>query len=84
MYKQGLEKAEEAEIKLPTFMEKMREFQKNIYFCLIDYTEAFDYMDHNKQWKILGEMGVPDHLTCLPRNLNAAQETTVKNQTQKN
>ena len=55
-----------------------REFQKNIYFCFIDYTKAFDYVDHNKLWKILREMGIPDHLTCLLRNLYAGQEATVR------
>ena len=59
-------------------MEKAREFQKNIYFCFIDYAEAFDCVDHNKQWKILQEMGIPDHLTCLLRNLYAGQEVTVR------
>ena len=59
-------------------MEKAREFQKNIYFCLIDYAKAFDCVDHNKLWKILKEMGIPDHLTCLLRNLCAGQEATVK------
>ena len=58
-------------------MKKAREFQKNIYLCLIDYAKAFDCMDHNKQWKILKEMGIPDHLTCLLRNLYAGQEGTV-------
>ena len=58
--------------------EKAREFQKNIYFCFIDYAKAFDCVDHNKLWKILKEMGMPDHLTCLPRNLYAGQETTVR------
>ena len=58
--------------------EKTREFQKNIYFCLIDYTKAFDCVDHNKLWKILKEMGIPDHLTCLLRNLYAGQEATVR------
>ena len=58
-------------------MEKAREFQKNIYFCFIDYAKAFDCMDHNKLWKILQEMGIPDHLTCLLRNLYAVQEATV-------
>ena len=58
-------------------MEKGREFQKNIYFCFIDYT-AFDCMDHKKLWKILKEMGIPDHLTCLLRNLYAGQEATVR------
>ena len=59
-------------------IQKAREFQKNIYFCFIDYTKAFDYVDHNKQWKVLKEMGIPDHLTCLLRNLNAGQEATVR------
>ena len=59
-------------------MEKAREFQKNIYFCISDYTKAFDCVDHNKLWKILQEMGVPDHLTCLWRNLYAGQEATVE------
>ena len=57
---------------------KAREFQKNIYFCFIDYAKAFDCVDHNKLWKILQEMGIPDHVTCLLRNLYAAQETTVR------
>ena len=66
MYKLDLEKAEEPEIKLPTWtIEKAREFQKNIYFCFIDYTKAFDCLDHSKLLKILKEMGIPDHLTCL-------------------
>ena len=55
-------------------VEKGREFQKNIYFCFIDYAKAFDCVDHNKLWKILKEMGIPDHLTCLLRNLYAGQE----------
>ena len=59
-------------------IEKAREFQKNIYFCFIDYTKAFDYVDHNKLWKILKEMGIPDHLTCLLRNLYVGQEATVR------
>ena len=59
-------------------MEKAREFQKNIYFCFIDYAKAFDCVDHKKQWKILREMGIPDHLTCLLRNLYAGQEATVR------
>ena len=59
-------------------MEKAREFQKNIYFCFIDYAKAFDYLDHNKLWKILREMGIPDHLTCLLRNQYAGQEATVR------
>ena len=59
-------------------IEKAREFQKNIYFCFIDYAKAFDCVDHNKLWKILQEMGIPDHLTCLLRNLYAGQEATVR------
>ena len=59
-------------------IEKTREFQKNIYFCFIDYAKAFDCMDHNKLWKILKEMGTPDYLTCLLRNLYAGQEATVR------
>ena len=59
-------------------MEKAREFQKNIYFCFIDYAKAFDWVDHNNLWKILQEMGIRDHLTCLLRNLNAGQEATVR------
>ena len=59
-------------------IEKAREFRKNIYFCFIDYTKAFDCVDHNKLWKILQEMEIPDHLTCLLRNLYAAQEATVR------
>ena len=59
-------------------MEKAREFQKNIYFCFIGYAKTFDYVDHNKRWKILKEMGIPDHLTCLLRNLYAGQEATVR------
>ena len=58
-------------------IEKAREFQKNIYFCFIDYAKAFDCLDHNELWKILREMGIPDHLTCLLRNLYAGQEATV-------
>ena len=59
-------------------IEKAREFQKNIYFCFIDYAQAFDSVDHNKLWKILKELGIPDHLTCLLRNLYAGQEETVR------
>ena len=59
-------------------MEKAREFQKNIYFCFVDYAKAFDYVDHNKLWKILKDMGIPDHLTCLLRNLYAGQEATIR------
>ena len=80
MFNLVLEKAEEPEIKLPTSdgSSKNQEFQKNIYFCFIDYANAFDSVDHNKLWKILQEMGIPDHLTCLLRNLNAGQEATVR------
>ena len=59
-------------------IKKAREFQKNIYFCIIDYANAFDCVDHNNLWKILKEMGIPDNLTCLLRNLYAGQEATVK------
>ena len=71
MFKLDLERAEEPEIKLPTSVgsSKMREFQKNIYFCFIDYAKAFDCVNHIKLWKILKEMGIPDHLTRLLKNL---------------
>src|SRR5574337_1186539 len=59
-------------------MEKAREFQKNIYFCFIDYAKAFNCVDHNKLWKILTELGIPDHLTCLLKNLYAGQEATLE------
>ena len=80
MFKLVLEKAEEPEIKLSTSTGswKKQEFQKNIYFCFIDYAKAFNYVDHNKLWKILKEMGIPDHLTCLLRNLYAGQEAIVR------
>ena len=80
MFKLVLEKAKEPEIKLPTSVGslKKQEFQKNIYFCFIYYAKAFDCVDHNKLWKILKEMGIPDHLTCLLRNLYAGQEATVR------
>ena len=81
MFKLVLEKAEEPEIKLPTSAGSSkigREFQKNIYFCFIDYDKAFDCVDHNKLWKILKEIGIPDHLICLLRNLYAGQEATVR------
>ena len=81
MFKLVLEKAEEPEIKLPTSAgswKKAGEFQTNIYFCFIDYTKAFDCVDHNKLWKILKEMGIPDQLPCLLRNLYASQEATVR------
>ena len=80
MFKLDLEKAEEPEIKLPTATGswKKHEFQQNIYFCFIDYAKAFDCVDHNKLWKIQKEMEIPDHLTCLLRNLYAGQEATVR------
>ena len=80
LFKLVLEKAEEPEIKLPTSTgsSKKQEFQKNIYFCLIDYAKAFDCVDHNKLWKILQEMGISDHLTCLLRNVYAGQKATVR------
>ena len=59
-------------------IKRTKEFQKNIYFCFIDYAKVFDCVDHNKQWKILKEMGIPDHLACLLRNLYACQEATVR------
>ena len=59
-------------------MEKAREFQKNVYFCFTDYAKAFDSVDHNQLWTILKDMGIPDHLTCLLRNLYAGQEVTVR------
>ena len=75
-FKLVLEKAEEPEIKLPTSAgsSKKQEFQKNVYFCFIDYAKAFDCVDHNRLWKILKEKGIPDHLTYLLRNLYAGQE----------
>ena len=82
MFKLVLEKAEEPEIKLPTSVgssRKQEEFKKNIDFSFIDYAKAFDCVDHNKLWKILREMRIPDHLTCLLRNLYAGQEATVIN-----
>ena len=81
MLKLVLEKAEEPEIKLPTStgsLKKQESSRKSIYICFIDYAKAFDYVDHNKLWKILKEMGIPDHLICLLRNLYAGQEATVR------
>ena len=81
MFKLILEMSEEPEIKLPTSAgswKKQEISRKNIYFCFIDYAKAFDCVDHNKLWKILKEMGIPDHLTCLLRNLYACQEGTVR------
>ena len=78
MFKLDLEKAEEPDIKLSTSIESLKkhEFQKNIYSCFIDYARAFDCGDHNKLLKILKEMGIPDHLTCLLRNLFAARSNS--------
>ena len=81
MFKLVLEKAEEPEIKLPTSAgswKKQESSRKNIYFCFIDYAKDFDCVDHNKLWKILKKMGIPDHLTCLLRNLYAGHEATVR------
>ena len=80
MFKLDLGKAEEPEIKLPTSVGSLKKhkFQKNIYFCFIDYAKTFDYMDHNTLWKSLKEMGIADHLACLLRNLLAGQETPVR------
>ena len=77
----GFEEAEEPEINFANicwFTEKARGFQKNIYFCFTDHVKAFDYVNHHKLWKTLKEMGTPDHLICLLKNLYAGQETTVK------
>ena len=77
----GFRKGEEPETKLPTSAGSSKEQEsprKNIYFCFIDYAKAFDCVDHNKLWKILQEMGIPDHLTCLLRNLYTGQEATVR------
>ena len=76
MFKLDLEEAEEPEIRFCLIIKKAREFQKNIYFCFIDYAEAFDCVGHNKLWKILKQLGIPDNLTCLLRNLHAGQEET--------
>ena len=80
MFKLDLEKAEEPEIKLPTSVgsQKKKEFQKNIYYSFFNYAKAFDCVDHNKLWKILRQMGIPGHLTCLLRNLYAGQEAAVR------
>ena len=81
MFKLVLEKAEEPEIKFPTSvgtLKKQENSRKNIYFCSIDYAKALDCLDRNKLWKILQEMGIPDHLTCLLRNQYAGQEATVR------
>ena len=80
VFKLNLEKAEESEIKLPTSTgsPKKQEFQKNIYFCFIDYAKTFDCVDHNKLWKILKEMGILDHITCLLKILYIGQEETFR------
>ena len=80
MVKLTLEKAEEPDQidNIHWIIKKARAVQKNIYFCFINYAKAFDCMDHNKMWKILKEMGISDHLTCLLRNLYACQEATVR------
>ena len=81
MFKLVLEKAEEPKIKLPTFdgsLKKQDSSRKNFYFCFVDYAKAFDCVHHNKLWKILKEVGIPDHLTSLLRNLNAGQEAIVR------
>ena len=81
MYKLDLEKAEGSEIKLQTFIgswKQQENSRKNIYFCFTDYIKAFDCVDHNKLWKILREMGLPDHLICLLMNLYEGQEATVR------
>ena len=80
IFKLDLEKPEEPEIKLPTYVGslKKQKSSRKIYFCFIDYAKAFDCVDHNKLWKILKEMGISDHLTCLLRNPYAGQEATVR------
>ena len=81
MFKLDLEKAEEPEIKCQHLLDHRKSKkipEKNIYFCFIDYTKAFNCLNHNKLWKILKEMGIPDHLTCLLRSLYAGQEETVR------
>ena len=84
MYKLGLKKAEEPQIKLPTFTGLWRKQEnsrkKKIYLCFTDYIKAFDCVNHNKQWKILKEIGVPDHLSCFLKNMFAGQEATVRTQ----
>ena len=78
MYKLDLEKAEDQIANICWIIEKASEFQKNIHFCFTDYTKVFDCVDHNKLWKILQEMGIPEHLTCILRNLYAGQVATVR------
>ena len=84
MFMLDLEKAEEPEIKLPASVgssKKQESFRKTFYVCIIDYPKAFDCVDHNKLWKILKEMGIPNHLTCLLRNLYSGQELDTEQQT---
>ena len=78
MFMLVLEKAREQIANIRWIIKKAREFQKNIYLCFIDYAKAFDCVDHHELWKILQEMGRPDHLSCLLRNLYAGQEATVR------
>ena len=78
----GFRKGRDQIANIRWIIEKAREFQKNIYFCFIDYAKAFECVDHNTLWKILKEMGIPDHLTCLLRNLYAGQEATELNMEQ--
>ena len=78
MFKLDVEKAEEPEIKLPTSVGSSKKQESSIYFCFIDYAKVFDCVDHNKLWKILKEMEIPDPLTCLLKNLYAGQEATVR------
>ena len=82
MYKLDLEKGQGPEIKLPTSTASQKKHEnappKNIYFCFTDYAKAFDFVNHNEIWKILNEMRIPDHLTCLLRNLYTGQEATVR------
>ena len=80
VFKMDLERPEDPEIKLPTSIGslKKQEFQKDTYFCFIDYAKAFDCVDHNNFWKLLQKMGIPDHLTCLLRNLYTGQEAAVR------
>ena len=77
----GFRKGRETRDQIPNtrwIIEKAREFQKDIYFCFLDYAKGLDCVDHNKLWKILQDMGIPDHITCLLRNLYAGQEATVR------
>ena len=77
-FRKGRDQTKDQIANIRWIIEKAREFQRNIYFCFIDYAKAFDFVDHNKLWKILNEIGISDHLTCLLRNLYAGQEATVR------